>query len=1018
MTVSARLDSRLMRRLRAQAFAVGLGLLRARSGGGRSLLVLVGVAAAAALLAAVLVGSAAAERRSLEQSIERLSPAERAVRAGWFGIPAQAEPYERLDRAARRSFGEVISRPPTRTVLFREKTIGGAYVSLGAVDGLGRWVRLASGHLPRTCTTSRCEVLQLRGGGRLPRGFAVVGRGTLRTSLLFGDGIPAERNELERASLAPALQDNRYHQPAAPPLLLAASVDDLSRLPELGSSYRAYGWVSALEPDDVDPWTVDAFSLGVARMRAALRGESFAFEGTAPTVELEAASERAGVGGRRLLLLGGQGAALLLAFAAFAAVRIRRETEEGSRRLTLLGVGPGSRLTTLLAQAGAVAVAGVVVVWALAALVVAAVDPELARRALLSTPALTGAALLAAAAGAAIAVAAVARPPALAGRLGVLDVVALALLLAIVAALVRGRADAERLLEEGESGVFLLALPAAVVIVAAIAAARLVAPLARAAERRVPPNAIAARLAAVSLARRPGVGAAATAFLVISVGLALFAATYGSTLERGQRDQAAFALGADFVLREDLRRLVPVRRVATDARLEALGPEVHAARVMRVAANVPSVGSLTGVSALGLEPELLRSLRGTELEPPDLSAPARLVGPVLPRAAASLAVSGRTSDPNVSLRAVVRRSDGEYVELPLAVPGRAALPAAARGGTLLGFRVVPPPRLQERGADAGRAVVAELDLGPVTAGSTTLVDGYEGWIGLGGATFGDGRLTATLTNQVDTWFRPRQQLDGVALPAVVSPSVAAVAGEAGRLTLQIRGHPVAVRVAAVAPRFPSTRGEFAVVDRDALAAVLDLAAPGSGFSTEVWANAETPAAAAAARATLARPPYDVLVLDSRQAREEELRADPVARGALAMLAVAAVGALLLALLAIVLATVADLRDDRDELVDLESQGASPELLRRLVRLRQLGTGILGLVAGVVAGAVLAALVVDVVAVSASAEPPLPPLELTFAPSFGAVALAAAATLAAVLVVVLVTRGAFASGQAGRPQELE
>jgi hypothetical protein len=337
---------------------------------------------------------------------------------------------------------------------------------------------------------------------------------------------------------------------------------------------------------------------------------------------------------------------------------------------------------------------------------------------------------------------------------------------------------------------------------------------------------------------------------------------------------------------------------------------------------------------------------------------------------------------------------------------------------LLGFRLVPPPRLQERGADAGRAVVVTLDLGAVTAGSATLVADYTGWIGVGGASFRDGRLTATLTNQVDTWFRPRQRIDGVPLPAVVSPAVAAVAGEAGRLTLQIRGHAVPVRVASVAPRFPSTRGEFAVVDRGALVAALDLAAPGSGFSTEVWANADTPAAAAAAGETLARPPFDVLVLDSRQAREEELRADPVARGALAMLGVAAVGAVLLALLAIVLATVADLRDDRDELVDLESQGASPELLRRLVRLRQLGTGILGLAAGGIAGAVLAALVVDVVAVSASAEPPLPPLELTFAPSLGALTLAGAAALAAVLVVVLVTRGAFASGQAGRPQELE
>ena len=123
---------------------------------------------------------------------------------------------------------------------------------------------------------------------------------------------------------------------------------------------------------------------------------------------------------------------------------------------------------------------------------------------------------------------------------------------------------------------------------------------------------------------------------------------------------------------------------------------------------------------------------------------------------------------------------------------------------------------------------------------------------------------------------------------------------------------------------------------------LDLAEPGTGFPTEVWANASSAGAERAARATLHRAPFDALVLDSRVEREASLRDDPIARGSLAMLAIAAGAAFLLALFAVALTTIADLRDDRDALLDLESQGAPPALLRRLVRTRQIVVGALGL----------------------------------------------------------------------------
>nr|MBA2474793.1 hypothetical protein [Actinomycetota bacterium] len=502
------------------------------------------------------------------------------------------------------------------------------------------------------------------------------------------------------------------------------------------------------------------------------------------------------------------------------------------------------------------------------------------------------------------------------------------------------------------------------------------------------------------------------AFLVISVAVATFAATYRATLERGQREQAAFALGADIVLREDLRRLVPVREVATERRLAGLGDDVDAAPVIRQVANVAGVGTLSAITLLGLEPKLLETLRGSSFDAPDLAFPSELRGPRLPPSARELELGGRSSVAGLSLGVALRQPDGAYEQIELSVPGRAAIPRAARGGTLLGFQLLPPPRLREAGADAGRPLVAEIELEPLRAGGA-VVSGYADWVGIGGASFARGRLGVTVTPGIETWFRPRQAIDTMSLPAVVSPLLARLADDSGRLTLQVGGRPVRLEVAGVATRFPSARNDFAVVDRAALDSAMNLAAPGSGFATEAWLDATTPAAETTVRSRLRRAPFDALVLDSRVEREARLRGDPLARGALAMLLVGAAISLLLALLALALAALSDLRDDRRELLDLETQGAAPRLLRRLIRLRQLGAGTLGLVGGLLTGAVLAALVVDVVAVSATGERPVPPLELSLDP-IAVVAVVGGVGLIGALVIVATTRGAFRARAAGRP----
>lgn len=1008
-----------MRPLRRIAVPLNLGFLHVRRGGARTWLVLAGIAAATASLAAVLTASVVAQDRSLSRAVGELPPPLRAVRVGFFGVPGQSQRYASLDANASGELRRVAERPPVSTVLFRESSIGGAFVSLGAVDGLGPWLRLRSGRLPARCRPSRCEVVLVRGGGRLPQApglrIVVVGRGVLRTTTLFGDAVPAERNQLERAQLAPSLQQRigRYHQPPTPPLLIADGVEPLARASALSTVYRSYSWVLPLEDRDLRSWRVDPLIGSIERARAALEARTAEYDLVAPTTELREARDEARVGARRLLLLGGQAAALALAFAAFAATRLRRSAQDARRRLTWLGTPPWQVALVPAAQAVALGAGGALLGWASAAVVVALLGRgELVAHSLLSPAGLLLATV------AALAAALVVGTVLATGRRGaaprVLDGIAVGLVAAIALSLARGAADTEQLLAQGGTGVVLLVLPAAVVAVAAIVAARLLAPALRALARAARAQSPAPRLAAVTLARRPGAALAAVAFLVVSVAFAVFAEAYRETLSAGQRDRATFALGADLVLREDLSRLIPVREVATPARLRAL--QATAAPVLRASGNVPGLASATGLTVLGLEPALLRNLRGWRSDfaaerPSELAARVRPAGPAalrgarLPRDARTLEATVRSSFPGVTVEAVIRQPDGFFSRLPLARP--AAIPRAARGGLVVALRLVPPSRLQERGADAGRPAAGTLRLGPLAADGR-VISRYDGWIGTGGASPGKGRVRFTLTNEVDTYLRPEQPTDAQPVPVVASPRMAALAGRDGVLPLQVAGVPVRVRIVATAKRFPSARGDFAVADRTLLETALNVGEPGSGASTEAWIDDPVPSTLAALR----RPPWDVLVADSSAERERALRSDPLARVSLALLAAGAAVALVLALLAVALATIADAREDRSELVDLEAQGAAPSTLRRVVRLRQLLVLAAGIAAGIVTGLVLTLLVVSVVAVAAGGERPEPPLVLEL--DVGLVTAGVALlTLAALALVLVLTRSAFSGPEAGR-----
>lgn len=1016
--------------LRRILYPVNLAWARLVRRGGRMVLVAVGIAAGAALLAAVFAGSLVAQDRSVERATERVPAADRTVRLVWGGIGSGlGTDVESLDRISRRTLTPLVGSP-TRAILFRTSQSNGHLFDLGGIDGLARYVHLRSGRLPHPCTAERCELLQLGGSGPVPelQGLAVsvVGKATLDSPVPFGNLIT---RETYASVLSSALL---YHTTPTPPLFLANGVEGLARADVFMPTFRSYTWAAPLRPGAVHPWSIDDFARSVTQTRSALQSRSLAFDLTAPLAQLHEANENGKVAGRRLLLIGGEAAALLLAFAVLAAAGLRRDTEAQWRRLTWFGARRWQLVTGSVAEIGVVALTGALVGWAVGSSVGALVAHRAGVSAadVLAHSAVSGRGV---ALGAGIAVAAVLvvllslrAETTRFGTLGItaIDVAAIGAAVAVVLALARGATDTASLANESGTGAVLLVLPALIAFVAAVVWARLLTPGLRVLERKGRNAPVPVRLAALSLARNPGRAAVAVAFLVVSLGLALFAETYRSTLARGETDQAAFAVPADFVVREDLTKLVPVFQAAPLARF---GSVAHAIPVVRLSGNVRRLEGSPGLTVLGLPAQDIPRVRWrsdySSLSQRDIAArlePGRdisLQGVRIPPDARRLSLPFRARGDELAVRAVVVAPAGGAVGIRLGTTTAkrldAPVPAAARGGRLVSF-IFDLTNTGLHGVPNGGINAAALARGTLQL-DRPRVDGNElpldftRWTGTGGITAtSSGKLQYVVTGNDVARLRARQPTDGKPIPLVVSPALAQAAGPGGILPVNVATGTLLGHVVGTVRRIPTVDEDVVIADGATLTTAL---APGSGTANEAWLDA-APGRADAVAAALRRPPFNTLEVTAHDALLADLRSEPLARGTLLTLAAAALAALGLALAGLLLVVVSDLRDERGELFDLEAQGAGPNMLRQHLRLRTAFVAVFGLVGGIATGVALAALVVALVTLTAgagSAELPLllgvdwPVVLLGLATYF----------LAAGLLVSATTRRAFRADVAGR-----
>jgi hypothetical protein len=979
--------------LRRILFPLRLARARLGAGGERLLLVAVGVVAGAAVLAAVLAGRLVMQDRALVQAAHALSPGDREVQVVWSGATDQ---FAQLNRLVAPRMTALTGEHPVAAMLFRESSIQGRLVNVRAADDLNRYVNLISGRLPTRCVPTHCEVLRLKGTGPIPStrylNLIEVGRATLKPDAPFAPFVlPAPATEMVARAV-------RYHTPQPSPVVIANGVAAISGTPELQTFYRAYGWFLPAGNGEVHPWAVGAFSRKVDRMTAVLEAASDELQVNAPTEAFAAAAASSDVASRRLLLLGGEGGALLIAFTILAAAALRRDVSDARRRLTWFGARRFQVELFTLAESAAVATAGTLAGWvaggAVAALIAdRAGSPagEVVMHGLLSGGGFAAAAIVAATAGLLLYL--VVRAPGVQlGRLALtpLDIAAIGAIGVVLVGWARGSVSTQQLTGGGGTSAFLLLVPALIVFAAAVLSARILAPTLRALGRAGRQGPIALRLAAASLARNPGHAAIAATFLVASLGLALFAVAYRSTLIRGQHDEASYAVPASYVLTEDYQQLVPVVHGADHLRAPSTP-------ILRLSGNIPA-GSAFGFLALpakalpsvgGWRSDFASSPR-TELARALAPSNAALRTDELPRGRSfTLPVTGSGDD--VGVRAYFRSPLGDYLAVGL-------------GHTTAGKRVVLHARIPFRHARLAQLRFDILNNGRLTANGGTGIqpsakgtvvlgtprvsgvavpDAFNGWVGVQGVSGTAHKLGYVLTTERNAGYRPLQPTDGHALPVVVTPAIAAGAGARGIIPLDIEGEQIAGRIVGVVQRFPSIDGEAVVADLTQASTRLDTRSPGLGGINELWVW------------SAARPNTPELTVTSRAETLARLEADPLARGALLTLAGTAAVALLLALLGLVLSVVGDVRDDRGELFDLEAQGASPATIRRHLRLRAALVAVFGVIGGLVLGAILSALVISLVSVTASAAEPQPPLRLALdLPLIGLAALVyvAAATL--------------------------
>ena len=996
--------------------------------------------AAVGLIGWSSLSAAMAQERSVALRVASLPPQNRALRVTYYTVAAGTDLHAGQVAAAVGRFSQLTGRRYHVTVwhpIAPADESGTSFVvpSDPAADAI-----VLNGRLPRHgCTARLCEAVAL--SGRLRSG-QVVRVGPVRVEIV---GVGSMR-----PVALPASDKLGGRQ-----LLVTKLAAPLERLA------RAQSGSTSVTTAPLAATRLRASSLGAVISRlhrtaiALNRSDSEGLvQATAPTAALRSIQQRGVVARDRLLLISGQAAALVIAFAAFAARARRRELLLLEGQLVDFGASrtqswtAGALEVVLPAVAAAIAAFGSILA---AAMVQRPRQESLGRFLSAALPGwtiVTMTAVLIASAG--LLAVSGRRPAPRRFGVGPLEAAAVVAFAVVVwQALSTGDLNASQIAGSASHSPVLLLLPALTFFVSAVLLLRLLPFLVRLAERasRTAPTGV--RLAFLGAARRPAEAATATTFLAVAVGVATFSLAYRATLEQQARDQANFAAGAQWRVIESASRapvttargvftqpvatkndVAPLTRYASVSGEQPVPVLRETVQQLRVSAGVNQAG--TPLTLLALPAPRLPDVLGWRNDFASASRdrlvhllrprPVTLHGPRIARDATVLRVWAKTKAPYpavVALELLLPGQDVRSVRMGVVAPGSwqllaFKLPAELRGSELVGVDLEPATEL-------GPPYTGVVWLGPFQqrrtsgwskvgslAGWTTVTDPFNQRGIVSGDRFSDGPVSSAVRydrNETSlSVIRPQLHLPA-AVPVLASPSVAASTVDGlGMFSFAGGVFPLRFRVVGTTKFFPTITGahRFIVADYGTVYAELNTLFPGIAPPSEAWFfEPQQPSFAT----RLSQSPFHVDHLISDAAQRRTLSSDPLSSGAQSVLLVTALVAALLGLVGMVVAISTSLRDENAIMAEYEALGIRPSILAGSTALRLAALSAVGLAAGVAGGFLALRLIGALVAVTAGGTAPIPPIRAV-AEWTGAALLIAAMGTAAFLAAWLLSRRAF------------
>ncbi|MBI2780666.1 MAG: hypothetical protein HYX55_02565 [Chloroflexi bacterium] len=992
-----------------------LALVGARARRRRSAAALVGLAVAGTV---VVLGSLfgvgiVTEDLATRRALADLSPADRTISIHHSSMDGSEDAAD--DRTARDALQPVLAMtgPILPVRMYQPPT---EWFRVLAVDDLAQWATVTKGRLPARCAMgAKCEAVRI--GPELPNGIADV-----------GTAVTLAGTEIEVVGIAQMVPDRPVQvlqlDSAA---LLIDGLATIQESPELHEVPRTNYWFAPIDPAIAHSWTLADLSDRADAVDRALATANSSFPFSTPEATLRTVHERTEVAIGRLVFISSLIVGVLLAFAAFAAAIERSDVGLEDRRLRAAGASRGARLLFIVGEAFVPAIAGAIVGELAAALAIGVLASsqglpvDIVLGLALFQPA--GIALTVLLVGLAMVATMLGIHPSTGRLLQPRVVIAAVVPAGIILAWQRisaGPVDPAKLAAEATSPASVL-LPGALGLSVILGSLVLLPPLLRWLARVTRRAPIGIRLAAISVAREPLRPAAVMTLLAFSVGAVVFGQTYAATLRQGAVDQAAFAAGFDLRV-QGLAAEGPFSFfVVPQLEHGVVGADVAVHPMVRLEAVTATQQEFVLV---GFDGAAIKDLKGwrpdfSSTSPSELGAAIHLdgtwelAGHVLPADAREVSIDvDYTGDP-ISVSAIVEEPTGavQHVDLGDLAPGRQTLRGEIEPSFPLELLPAGAPRqwrvlglLAKNGGDAREGGPNE---GRRQEGDLTIRDLPE--------VVDPAIATHVVVSALDPMLiRAAARTDGLVLPAIVTPGLAADVDPSGILDVTTdSGLRLRLRPVGTTTRFPSILdpGPVVVVDYAPLKLAINAYEPGAGQPNQVLLGTPSDARTAEVVTALQQGLFPRLLIASRPAIEAQRSSDPFAIGVVWGLVVGAIAGLVLSLVGVLLATASELRDERGELYELEAQGTTPRSLQGLVVLRTLAMCSIGTVTGIIMGVALGWFVASSVGVGAEGGAPNPPLALV-APWAVIAGAAAAILLVTGVTVYALTRRHFARSSLG------